>query len=66
MEDEGAQNLDFMLSVMEEKVKLKQDILTLGNAFIEVFQERITQVDTQYLTGLKKIFTAYLDTVTNT
>ena len=53
LEDEGAQNLDLMLSVMEEKDKLKQDVLTLGNAFIEDFQERITQVDTQYLTGLK-------------
>ena len=42
-----------MLSVMEEKDKLKQDVLTLGNAFIEDFLERITQVDTQYLTGLK-------------
>ena len=51
LEDEGAQNLDLMLSVMEEKDKLKQDILTLGKAFIEDFQERITQVDIQYLTG---------------
>ena len=50
LEDEGAQNLDLMLSVMEEKDKLKQDVVTLGNAFIEDFQERITQVDTQYLT----------------
>ena len=66
LDDEGAQNLDMMLSVMEEKDKLKQDVLTLGNAFIEDFQERITQVDTQYLTGLKNFFTVYLDTVTNT
>ena len=66
LEDEGAQNLDLMLSVMEEKDKLKQDDLTLGNAFIEDFQEIIIQVDTQYLTGLKKRFTVYLDTVTNT
>ena len=66
LDDEGAQNLDLMLSVMEEKDKLKQDVLTLGNAYIEDFQERITQMDTQYLTGLKKIFTVYLDTVTNT
>ena len=56
LEDEGAQFLDLMLSVMEEKDKLKQDILTLGNAFIEDFQERITQVDTQYLIGPKIIY----------
>ena len=63
LDDEGAQNFDLMLSVMEEKDKLKQDVLTLGNAFIEDFQERITQVDTQYVTGPKKLFTVYLDTV---
>ena len=53
LEDEGEQNLDLMLSVMKEKDKLKQDVLTLRNAFIEDFKERIIQVDTQYLTGLK-------------
>ena len=40
--------------------------MALGNAFIEDFQERITQVDTQYLTGLKKYLQLYQDTVTNT
>ena len=29
LDDEGAQNLDLMLSVMEEKDKLKQDVLKI-------------------------------------
>ena len=64
--DEGADNLDMMLNVMDNQEKLKQDVLTLGNAFIEDVQERIGQMDTQYLTGLQKMFTAYMDTVTST
>ena len=64
--DEGEQNLDMMLSIMDEQEKLKLDVVTLGNAFIEDVQERMAQMDTQYLTGLKKFFTVYIDTVTNT
>ena len=66
--DEGEQNLDMMLSrsIMEEQEKLKLDVVTLGNAFIEDVQERMAQMDTQYLTGSKKFFTVYIDTVTNT
>ena len=51
--DEGEQNLDLILNVMEEQDKLKQDVLTLGNAFIEDVQDRMGQMDIQYLTGLK-------------
>ena len=64
--DEGEQNLDLILNRMDEQDKLKQDVLTLGNAFIEDVQERIGQMDTQYLTGLKKFLTVYMDTVKNT
>ena len=39
LDDEGAQNLDLMLSVMEEKDKLKQDVLTLGNALLKIFKK---------------------------
>ena len=64
--DEGEQNLDLMLCVMDEQDKLKQDVLTLGNDFIEDVQDRMGQMDIQYLTGLKKFFTVYMDTVKNT
>ena len=52
--DEGG---DMMLSIIEEQEKLNSDVVTLGNAFIEDVQERMAQMDTQYLTGLKKFFT---------
>ena len=64
--DEGEQNLDLILNAMDEQDKLKQDVLTLGNAFIEDVQDRMGQMDIQYLTGLKKFFTVYMDTVKNT
>ena len=64
--DEGEQNLDLILNAMDEQYKLKQDVLTLGNTFIEDVQDRMGQMDVQYLTGLKKFFTVYMDTVKNT
>ena len=51
--DEGAENLDMMLNVMGDQKKLKQDVLMLGNAFIKDVQERIGQMDTQYLTDYR-------------
>ena len=39
--DEGEQNLDLMLCVMDEQDKLKLDVLTLGNDFIEDVQDRM-------------------------
>lgn len=64
--DEGEQNLDLILNAMDEQDKLKQDVLTLGNAFIEDVQDRMGQMDIQYLTGLKKFFTVHMDTIKNT
>ena len=61
--DEGEQNLDLILNAMDEQDKLKQDILTLGN---EDIQDRMGQMVIQYLIGLKKFFTVYMDTVKNT
>ena len=65
-DDNGAENLDLMLSMLEEHKKLQHEVITLGNTFIEDVQERIKQVDIQYLSGLKKFFTTYLDMVTLT
>ena len=69
--DEGRENLDLMVNIMEgreteEQETLKQDVMTLGNAFIEDVQDRTQHLDMQYLTGLKRFCTVYLDTVTNT
>ena len=60
--DEGGENLDILLNLIEVQDKLK-DVLTLGNVFIEDVQYRMQQMDIQYLTGLKKSFTVYMDTV---
>ena len=63
---EGEENLEMMLSIMEEQEKLKVDIVTLGNAFMEDVQQRMAQMDMQYLTGLNKFFTVYIDTINST
>ena len=59
-------SLDLILNAMDEQDNLKKDVLTLGNAFIEDVQDRIGQLDIQYLKGLKKFFTLYMDTVKHT
>ena len=41
---------------MEEQDGLKNDVITLGNAFVEDVQVRVGEVDIHYLTGLKKFF----------
>ena len=64
--DEATENLDLLLKLMEEQETRKQDERTLGNAFIEDVQERMRQMDTQYLTGLKKIFLQYIWTQSRT
>ena len=55
--DEGAENLDIMISIIEEQEKLKKEVLALGSAFVEDVQERMKKMDTQYLTGLRRFFT---------
>ena len=64
--DEGAENLDIMISIIEEQEKLKKEVLALGSAFVEDVQERMKTMDTQYLTGLRRFFTVYMDTIRNT
>jgi len=61
--DEGAENL---ISIMEEQEKLTKEVLALGSAFVEDVQERMKTMDTQYLTGLRRFFTVYMDTIRNT
>ena len=64
--DEGEENLDITISIIEEQEKLQKEILALGSAFVEDVQERMKEMDTQYLTGLKNFFTVYMDTIRNT
>ena len=57
------ENLTLIVDMMQEQETLEQEVITLGNKFIDDVQERVKQVDYQYLNGLKKFFTVYLDTV---
>ena len=57
------ENLTLIVDMMQEQETLEQEVITLGNKFIDDVQERVKQVDYQYLNGLKNFFTVYLDTV---
>ena len=39
--DEGAENLDIMISIIEEQEKLQKQVLALGSAFVKDVQERM-------------------------
>ena len=38
--DEGAENLDVMISIIEEQEKLQEEVLALGDAFVKDVQEQ--------------------------
>lgn len=57
------ENLTLIVDLMQQHETLQKDVLSLGNKFINDVQERVQEVDIQYLSGLKKFFTVYLDTV---
>ena len=61
--DSGQKNLDIAVEIMIQQEKLQDEVISLGNTFIQDVQDRVQQLDTQYLSGLKKFFTVYLDTV---
>ena len=55
-----------MLSVKEKQRVLQEEVLRLSAAFVEDVEKRVKQSDAQYITGLKKLFTLYMDTVKDT
>ena len=55
-----------MLSVKEKQRVLQEEVLTLSAAFVEDVEKQVKQSDAQYITGLKKFFTLYMDTVKDT
>lgn len=65
-ENDGKENLETMMDLFKEQDELKQDVIDLGTAFIKDVEERIQKLDLQYLTGLKKFFTVYMDTIDKT
>ena len=48
---------------MEEHHELIEKVTQLCNSFIEDVSEWMKQVDIQYLLGLKKFFTIYMETI---
>ena len=52
-----------MVELMEEHGELQSEIVRLCNSFVEDVGERMKTLDVQYLTGLKKFFSIYLETV---
>ncbi len=64
--DSGEENLTIAVDIMMQQETLQEEVISLGNSFIQDMQDRMQQVEIQYLTGLKKFFTVYLDTVEKT
>ena len=61
--DSGADNLDLMVELIKEHGELHSEIVRLCHSFMEDVGERLKTLDVQYLTGLKKLFSVYLETV---
>ena len=47
--DEGGETLDILLNLIEEQDKQKEDVLSLGNDFIQDVQDRRQRMDIYYL-----------------
>lgn len=62
----GEENLEIMMDIFKEHDELKKNVIDLGVAFFQDVNKRIETMDQQYLTGLKKFFTVYLETVEHT
>ena len=70
-DDSAADNLDCLINILREKDNSEKDNLVqtvsqLCYSFVEDVCKRTKQMDTQYLLGLQKFFTIYLDTVSGT
>ena len=61
--DEGGENLDILLGMIEERDRLKGEVEELSNMFFDDLRKRVSETDKQYLEGLKKFFGMYMNTV---
>ena len=55
-----------MVGLMDEHNELQSEIVKLCNSFVEDVGERMKTLDMQYLTGLKKFFSVYLEAIDST
>ena len=61
--DSGQENLDTMLELIQEHDAMKDEIKQLSSQFVSDVEQRIQQLDMQYLTGIKKFFQVYIGTI---
>ena len=61
--DNGKENLDTMLELLEEHDEMKDEIKDLCSQFVLDVEQRIQRLDVKYFTGIKKFFQVYLSTV---
>ena len=65
-DDTAADNLDYLIDLLSEHDDLMKEVSELCYSFVEDVSKRTKQIDIQYLLGLKKFFSIYLDTVCST
>ena len=61
--DSGCDNREIMLQLMEEHDAMTDEITELCDQFVSDVKQRIKQLDTQYLSGIRKFFVTYLNTI---
>ena len=64
--DSATNNLEHLADILCEHDGLVQEVSGLCYSFVDDVCKRTKQIDTQYLLGLKKFFSVYLDTVSDT
>ena len=64
--DSGCENQEIMLQLMEEHDAMTDEITELCDQFVSDVKQRIKQLDTQYLSGIRKFFVTYLNTIQTT
>ena len=61
--DSGCENPEIMLQLMEEHDAMTDEITELCDQFVSNVKQRMKQLDTQYLSGIRKFFVTYLNTI---
>ena len=63
--DSGGKNLDALLQILHTNNGI-DEVMDLCDTFVKDVHTRIREFDTQYVSGLKKLFSSYLETIHHT
>jgi hypothetical protein len=63
--DSGEENLDALLQILHTNNEI-DEVMDLCDTFVKDVHTRIREFDTQYVSGLKKLFVSYLETIHHT